>query len=185
MGRRQTAVYSGGAMDGAGAMPTVAVMHASVEALLATLNASATVAVAILLPAAEVEPMPRLTLGMTIEGAEDELVAEDVYLVRRTLFGGVEAVIAERAMGIEWVCGATAIAAGLGAESGHKSAKSVVLTPTDLLEARTGKAPAAVAQDPASVEVYDLGEADAIVRIVKLPVADPADGMRPLHQLWR
>lgn len=179
-------VYTGGAVT-ATAFPTVPVMIAGdIAAVLAALNASATVASAIDLTQEGPDRPLRASLGVTMNGSENNTADERIYLARRCrLEGGASptpAMEMELIGSVVWTCGPTALATNVGAHTSHKSAKGAAVTASGLMAARANRAPLAVNQDPAKVELFDVGDADYIVRVLK---ATSVTNVRPMHRLWR
>lgn len=166
-------------------MPTPAVMYASVDAAIAALNASNTVASKIDLPGPGADRAVRVSLGATLEGNENVTAKEDFYLVRGANLDGQGGVTLEKAASLLWTASGEAVPTAQGGRSGHKFCKTVSLTATGVLLARVGQECVAISLKPAWVEVYDLCEAVAIIRVMQRPSSSAATTMAPIHLLWR
>ncbi len=147
----------------------------SVDALLELFNASARAAYAIDYSGSPDRPA-RLSLGAASDTGSGESLVEDVYVLSGGAGHGMLRV--ERVCRITWQGSAvpeTVI------EEGMFAAAAAVVTDDARLEARVGAAPQGVAETPASVEIFDLGPVQAVVRVARTISGDP---WAPTHRRW-
>lgn len=148
-----------------GSAPAVADYYVDAPGALASLNAVSLRSVSVPFTRASEAGMQRVSLGAHLNGADGNTCVEWVYAVRPTFFGGVPGVRLERIAVITWVRGPTAVPAAQGGVSGFAECKSVAVASDSLLEGATGAGPAAVNRSPATVEIPDVGEACALIRV--------------------
>lgn len=140
--------------------------YASLAGALALLNASAAIAAVVPFTEPGGASYQRVSLGMAINGADNTTVLESLYLVKPSHLLGVEGVIVERVGTITWTSGGVQIPIAQGGVASYNNAKAAAIVSDGLLEARTGSVPAAISRAPASVEIPDVAEALALVRVV-------------------
>jgi|GEM_PF-5024596 len=174
---------------------TLARRYASVEALEAALNpTSGAPAVktyrgsVIDMRDAELPDKPlRLNLSMASNGTATETDGEEIWLAFPTGLSGKAGIELRKAGELTWTRGAVEIDAAVGGHNSLKDAAGVAVASggdTGLLEALTGVTFQPVTDiEGACVVIQDVGEAVAVVRIVKW--IDSDCGVAPLHQRWR
>ena len=125
-----------------------------------------------------------LTVGLT-EGTEGTWsMDEQLYLVSRSNLDGTLGFVVEQIAEVNWVNG-NLMPAGVGARANHQYAESVSITAdTGLLLARVGTALKVIVQEPAFVEIADLGSVAGLVRVFKQPAAQAATGVAPMGRKW-
>lgn len=129
----------------------------------------------------------RVSVSAELGLADTQQASERAYLVTLTELDGFKGVRLDRLYDATWTCGATGVPAGAGGRTHSAAAmlspKLVSSVQTNLAAARLGCLVRDVGQLPAAIEIWDTGEANAILRVFSSATAGA--GVAPTVMRWR
>ncbi|MFZ2875461.1 MAG: hypothetical protein WAZ94_13390 [Phycisphaerales bacterium] len=166
-------------------LATVPQHAASVDDLLASLNAGGLAATVVRCEESEAIKPRRVSLGLVVLGDEGHTIIESAYLVRavsKADFDGMT-VRTEKIYDAEWTAGGEEVSFKTNG-TGWREPKAVSLTPTGLLGARTGYEAEAVSQAPTTIEIADIADAVGVLRVIACGGETLAAGAAAIHARW-
>jgi hypothetical protein len=129
----------------------------------------------------------RVSFSAELGLADGQQASERAYLVTLVELDGVKGVRLDQLYDATWTCGATGVPSAAG---GRTHSAAAMLTPRLVSSVQTGLAAARlgclirdIAQLPAAIEVWDAGEANAILRVFSSQTAGA--GVAPTAMRWR
>ena len=159
--------------------------YASELAMLDALNASGHAAETIGFRKGGESDYQRVKLAMAINGTVGQTIGETLYAVMPSMLGGTTGVRLERLAKLVWVSGGVQIPTAQGGVAGYCDASSVGVTSDGVIEAATGTPITGINRSPATVEIPDVGEVMAILRVVYRGASSPATGAMAMRRKWK